>query len=54
MLDDSKENISRRQFGGIPGSSPVLALLEMLHNWYSAMETLDTVILVILLKRLIS
>ena len=49
MLDDSKENISRRQFGGIPGSSPVLALLEMLHNWYSAMETLDTVIRVIFL-----
>jgi hypothetical protein len=41
MLDDAKDNISRRQFGGIPGSSPILALLEMLHNWYSAMENPD-------------
>jgi hypothetical protein len=44
MLDDAKDNISRRQFGGIPGSSPILALLEMLHNWYSGMENSDTVI----------
>jgi hypothetical protein len=44
MLDDAKDNISRRQVGGIPGSSPILALLEMLHNWYSVMENSDTVI----------
>jgi hypothetical protein len=26
MLDDAKENINDRQFGGLLGSSPVLAL----------------------------
>jgi hypothetical protein len=30
MLDDAKD----RQFGGLPGSSPVLALLEMFHMWF--------------------
>jgi hypothetical protein len=49
MLDDAKDNINRRQFSGIPGSSPILALLEMLHNWYSAMENSDTVIRVMFL-----
>ena len=49
MLEDARDNISARQFGGISGSSPVLALLEMLHNWYSAMENPDTVIRLIFL-----
>ena len=49
MLDDAKDNISTRQFGGIPGSSPVLALLEMLHNWYLALDNPDTGIRVIFL-----
>ena len=49
MLEDPKDNINRRQFGGISGSSPMLTLLEMLHKWYSAMENHDTVIRVIFL-----
>ena len=44
MLDDAKENINDRQFGGLPGSSPVLALLEMLHMWFVALENPNTVI----------
>jgi hypothetical protein len=48
-LDDAKNKISRRQFGAMSGSSPLLALLEMLHNWYSVMENIDTVICVIFL-----
>ena len=42
MFDDAKDNITTRQFGGIPGSSPILALLEMLHNWYFALDNPDT------------
>ena len=38
MLDDAKENINHRQFGGLPGSSSVLALLEMFHMWFAALE----------------
>ena len=38
------DNITRTQFGRIPGSSPVLALLEMLNNWFSALENSNTVI----------
>ena len=42
ILEDAKENISRRQFGEISGSSPILTLLEMLHKWYSATENFET------------
>ena len=42
MLEDPKDNISRRQFGGISGSSPALTLHKMLHKWYSAMENHDS------------
>jgi hypothetical protein len=54
MLDDVKDNMSRRQFGGIPESSPILALLETLHNWYSAIENPDTVISVMFLDFIIA
>jgi DNA-directed RNA polymerase subunit H (RpoH/RPB5) len=49
MLDDAKENINDRQFGGLPGSSAVLALLEMFHKWFAAFENHDTVIRIIFL-----
>ena len=49
MLEDAKDNIGRRQFGGVSESSPVLTLFEMPHNSYSAMENHDTVNRVIFL-----
>jgi hypothetical protein len=49
MLDDAKENINGRKFGALPGSSPVLALLEMLHMWFVALENPNTVIRIVFL-----
>ena len=49
MLEDAEDDISTRQFEGISGSSPLLTLFEMLHNWYLAMENPDAVIRVIFL-----
>ena len=49
MLEDSKNKISKCQFGGISWSSAVLALLEMLHTWFSALENPQTVMRIIFL-----
>jgi hypothetical protein len=49
MLDDAKENVNNRQFGGLPGSSPMLALLEMLHIWFVALENPNTIIRIVFL-----
>jgi hypothetical protein len=49
MLEDSKDCLSERQFGGIPRSSSVLALLEMLHTWFVAFEKPKSVIRIVFL-----
>ena len=36
---DVGANINESQNGGLPGSSAVLALFNLLHKWYLAMET---------------
>ena len=36
--EDIKGKVREAQFGGLPGSSAVLALVRLAHNWYSAME----------------
>ena len=49
MLEDSMDCLSERQFGGIPRSSSVLALLEMLHTWFVALEKSKSVIRIVFL-----
>ena len=49
MLEDSRDCLSERQFGGIPRSSSVLALLEMLHSWFVALEKSKSVIRIVFL-----
>ena len=38
IYDDIKGKIRDEQFGGLPGSSAVLALVSLAHKWFSAME----------------
>ena len=49
ILEDSRDCLSERQFGGIPRSSSVLALLEMLHTWFVALEKPKSVIRIVFL-----
>jgi hypothetical protein len=49
MLEDSMDCLSERQFGGIPRSSSVLAILEMLHTWFVALEKSKSVIRIVFL-----
>ena len=49
MLEDSRDCLSERQFGGIPRSSSVLALLEMIHTWFVALEKPKSVIRIVFL-----
>ena len=49
MLEDSRDCLSERQFGRIPRSSSVLALLEMLHTWFVALENPKSVIRIVFL-----
>ena len=48
-MEDISSNISPAQYGGLPGSSTILALLNLLHNWYQALEKPKTVIRVLFL-----
>ena len=48
-MEDISSNITPAQYGGLPGSSIILALLKLLHNWYQALEKPKTVIRVLYL-----
>ena len=39
MYEDARNRISDSQFGGLPASSAVLALVKLLHKWYLAMDS---------------
>ena len=43
-LEDIKGKIREEQFGGLPGSSAVLALVSLAHKWFSAMEEKEKVV----------
>jgi hypothetical protein len=46
---DVGANVNECQYGGLPGSSAVLALVNLIHKWYLAMETPGRVIRIIFL-----
>jgi hypothetical protein len=50
MMEDISSNISPAQYGGLPGSSTILALLNLVHNWYQALEKPRTVIRISIIK----
>ena len=43
------QSVNESQYGGLPGSSAVLALVNLIHKWYLAMETPGRVIRIIFL-----
>ena len=47
--EDIKGKVSEAPFGGLIGSSAVLALVHLAHNWYSAMENRENVVRIIFL-----
>ena len=47
--EDINGKISNSQYGGLPGSSTLYALLNLLHNWYRAMDEPQRVIRIIFL-----
>ena len=49
IYDDIKGKIRDEQFGGLPGSSAVLALVSLAHKWFSAMEEKEKVVRIIFL-----
>ena len=49
ILEDVQEEISVSQFGGLAGSSAVLALVYLVHNWYKNMYSIGKVVRVSLL-----
>ena len=49
MMEDISPVISPVQYGGLPGLSTTHALLNLLHNWYKALEKPKTVIRVLFL-----
>ena len=49
MYDDIKGKVREEQFGGLPGSSAVLALSCLAHKWFSAMEENEKVVRIIFL-----
>ena len=44
ILEDVQEEISDSQFGGLAGSSAVLTLVYLVHNWYKSMENTGKVV----------
>ena len=44
ILEDVQEEISDSQFGGLAGSSAVLTLVCVVHNWYKSMENTGKVV----------
>ena len=49
ILEDVQDEISPSQFGGLAGSSAVLALVYLVHNWYQNMDSTGKVVRVSLL-----
>ena len=49
MYDDTTEKISDSQYGGLPRSSTVNALVNLLHNWHKLMDERHRVIRVVFL-----
>ena len=43
MMEDISPVISPAQYGGLPGLSTTHALLNLLHNWYKALEKSSTI-----------
>jgi hypothetical protein len=44
ILEDVQEEISDSHFVGLAGSSPVLTLVYLVHNWYKSMENTGKVV----------
>ena len=42
LMEDIKEHIDPNQFGSLKGVSTTFCLLDMLHNWLSALESPGT------------
>ena len=49
LYEDINGKISNSQYGGLPKSSTVLALLRLLHNWHEAMNVTQRVIRIVFL-----
>ena len=49
LYEDINGKISNSQYGGLPKSSTVLALLRLLHNWHEAMDVTQRVIRIVFL-----
>ena len=49
MYDDIKEKVREEQFGGLPGSSAVSAVVGLAHKWSSATEENEKVVRIIFL-----
>ena len=49
ILEDVQKEISVSQFGGLAGSSVVLTLVYLVHNWHKNMDSLEKVVRVSLL-----
>ena len=49
IYEDVPDKISEFQFGGLPGTSAVQALIYLLHKWHSAMRTPGKVIRIVFL-----
>ena len=49
IYEDVKDQISEFQFGGLPGTSTLQALIYLLHKWHFAMHTRGKVIRIVFL-----
>ncbi len=49
LYKDTNGKISKSQYGGLPGSSAVLALTKLLHRWHKAMDETQRVIRIVFL-----
>lgn len=47
--EDVRGQLSVSQFGGLPRGSAVLALINLLHKWYKAMESLGKIVRIVFL-----
>lgn len=47
--EDVCDRINESQFGGLPGGSAVLALINLLHKWYKAMESRGKIVRIVFL-----
>jgi hypothetical protein len=49
LLEASHDKIKKDQYGGLPGSSTTMALIEMLHDWYTWTDNPENYIRVVLI-----